>query len=256
MRSVLAAAGAAFLAFSTPALAAEPAPADAADLARLAAAQQTVDYIFPTGTYARMMGEVMDKMMDSILDSTMRMPLRDLADVSGIETDRIGEGSLAEMMEIYDPAYQERMRLSTRTMMAEMSTLMSRFEPDIRSGLASAYAKRFNAAQLGDLNRFFATPTGKAYAADSYIIMMSPEVMEKMQAFMPQMMQAMPAIVEKVKSATEKLPKPRTYADLSDAEKAKLAKILGISPQELEEQEAAKANSAAPEGKTVTDEAQ
>lgn len=244
MRPVLAAAGAAFLALSMPALAAEPTPVSAADPARLAAAQQTVDYIFPTGTYARMMGETMDKMMDSIFDSTMRMPLKDLVGMSGVDTDDIGEGSLAEMMEIYDPAYQERTRLSTRIMMAEMTTLMTRFEPDIRSGLASAYAKRFDAAQLADLNRFFATPTGRAYAADSYIIMMSPDVMEKMQAFMPQVMQAMPAIVGKVKDATEKLPKPRNYADLSDADKAKLAKILGISPSELEEKEAAKANPA------------
>lgn len=241
MRPALAAAAAALLSLSAPTFAAEPAQTAQADPARLAAARQTVDYVFPTGTYARMMGETMDKMMDSILDSTMRMPLKDLGGTMGVDTGKIGEGSLAEMMEIYDPAYKERMRLSTRTMMAEMSTLMTRFEPDIRDGLATAYARRFDAAQLGELNRFFATPTGKAYAADAYIIMMSPDVMEKMQAFMPQVMQAMPAIVEKVKVATEKLPQPRAYADLSDAEKAKLAKILGISREELEEKEAAKA---------------
>jgi len=164
------------------------------------------------------------------------------------------ENALAEIMEIYDPAYKERMRLSTRTMMAEMGALMTRFEPDIRSGLASAYAKRFDAAQLGELNHFFATPTGKAYAADSYIIMMSPDVMEKMQALMPQVMRSMPTIIEKVKSATEKLPKPRTYADLSDAEKAKLATILGISPKELEEKEAAKAEGGAAEDEAVSEE--
>lgn len=255
MRPVLAAAGAAFLAFSMPALATEPAPVSAPDPTTLAAAKQTVDYIFPTGTYARMMGEAMDKMMDSVLDATLRIPLKNLAGMSGVETDAIGEGSLAEMMEIYDPAYNERMRLSTRTMMTEMSSLMTRFEPDIRSGLASAYAKRFNATQLADLNRFFATPTGGAYAADSYLIMMSPEVMEKMQAFMPQMMQAMPAIMDKVKGATANLPQPRTYADLSDAEKAKLARILGMSPKELEEKNAARTDAAAAEGEAVSDEA-
>lgn len=254
MRPVLAAVGAAFLTLSTPALASEAVPAIAADPTRLAAAKQTVDYVFPAGTYARMMGETMDKMMDSILDTTMRMPLKNLAGVGGVATDEIGEGSLAEMMEIYDPAYKERMRLSTRAMMTEMSTLMSRFEPEIRSGLASAYAKRFDTAQLEDLNGFFATPTGRAYAADSYIIMMSPEVMEKMQTFMPEMMREMPAIMEKVKGAIEQLPKPRTYPDLSDAEKAKLAKILGISLEELEEKEAAKASAATAEA--LTDEPQ
>ncbi|MFC0205600.1 DUF2059 domain-containing protein [Novosphingobium soli] len=245
MRSVLFTAAAGLLACATPALAAEPAPAVVGDPARLEAARQTVDFVFPSGTYARIMGATMDKMMDAILDSTMQMPLKDLAGVSGVEADTIGEGSLAEIMEIYDPAYKERMRVSTRVMMGEMGTLMTKFEPDIRDGLASAYAKRFDTAQLSELNRFFATPTGRAYAADSYIVMMSPEVMSKMQTMMPQMMQAMPAIVEKMKLATAKLPAPRTYADLTQAEKVKLAKILGISPEELEKKETAKAAAAA-----------
>jgi hypothetical protein len=254
MRTVLAAAGAAFLALSMPVLAEEPTLASAADPARLALAEQTVDYVFPAGTYARMMGETMDKMMDVILNSTMGMPLKDFTSVTGGETSEVGKGSLAEMMEIYDPAYKVRMGLSTRTMMTEMGALMTRFEPDIRSGLASAYAKRFDAAQLDELNRFFATPTGKAYAADSYIIMMSPDVMEKMQALMPQVMRSMPAIIEKVKIATEKLPKARTYADLSDAEKSKLATILGMSQKELDEKEAAKADGSAAEDDAVSEE--
>jgi len=64
--------------------------------------------------------------------------------------------------------------------------------------------------------------------------------MDKMQAFMPKMMKQMPAIVEKVKTATADLPPPRKYADLSDAETAELADLLGISVAELEEQQAAK----------------
>jgi hypothetical protein len=243
MRPVLAAAGAAFLAFAAPVLAAEPAPPAPAKVepARLAAARQTVDYVFPAGTYGRMMGETMDKLMDTIMDSTMRLPMKDLAGMSGVDTEKLGEGSLAEMMEIYDPAYKERMRLSTRAMMDEIMGLMTQFEPEIRSGLASAYARRFDGGQLAEMNRFFATPTGKAYAADSYLIMMSPDVMEKMTAFMPQMMKAMPAIVGKVKDATARLPAPRSFADLSDAEKDKLARILGISRNKLDENEAAKA---------------
>lgn len=253
MRTVLATAGAAFLALSMPVLAAEPAPASAADSARLTLAEQTVDYVFPAGTYSRMMGQTMDKMMDAILDSAMGMPLQDLTNVAGGKAIEVGKGSLAEMMQIYDPAYKERMRLSSRTMMTEMGALMTRFEPDIRSGLASAYAKRFDSAQLGELNRFFATPTGKAYAADSYIIMMSPDVMEKMQALMPEVIRSMPAIVEKVKRATEKLPRPRTYAELSDAEKTKIATILGLSRRELEEKEAARADGGAADDEAVNE---
>jgi hypothetical protein len=130
-------------------------------------------------------------------------------------------------------------------MMTEMMGLMTEVEPDIRDGLTSAYAARFDTAQLQDLNAFFATPTGKAYAADSYLIMMSPEVMAKMQAFMPKFMKLMPSLVEKVQAATAKLPPMRKYADLSEAEKNRLAGLLGVSRRKLDETEAAKADAGA-----------
>lgn len=243
MRPVLALAGAALLAFHVPAFAAEAAPAAAApaDAARIAAARRTVDFIFPLGTYARVMNGTMDKMMESLMDSTMQLPLKDLAGMAGADVGKTGSASLAEMMAIYDPAYKERMRISSRTMMTEMMGLMTEVEPDIREGLASAYAARFDTAQLEDLNAFFATPTGKVYAADSYLIMMSPEVIAKMQAFMPKFMKLMPSLVEKVQVATAKLPPMRKYADLSKAEKDKLAALIGISRKKLDETEAAKA---------------
>lgn len=232
------------LTVDTQAWAAEAAPAQSvpsADTARLPAARQTVDYVFPSGTYARIMNGTMDHMMDSIMDSMAQMPLKDLAGMSGVDTSKLGSATLAGIMEIYDPAFKQRMQIVTRTMMADMAVLMTQFEPDIRDGLAQAYAARFDARQLGEMNAFFATPTGKAYAADSYVIMMSPEVMAKMQAFMPKMMQQMPAIMEKVKTATDALPPARQYANLTEAEKDRLAKLLGVPRLQLDKEEAAKA---------------
>lgn len=236
---------AAAIASATPGHAAEPAPTTTAapvtDAARISAARQTVDYVFPTGTYARLMNGTLDKMMDSIMDSTMKMPLKQLAGISGVNAEDLGSASLEEIMQIYDPAFKQRMQISTRTMMSEMIPLMTQVEPDVRAGLTQAYAGKYTAAQLGELNAFFATPTGKAYAADSYLIMMSPEVMAKMQGFAPKLMEQMPAIVEKVKAASAGLPEPRAYADLSKSEKARLAKLLGVSEAQLEKDEKAKA---------------
>ncbi|WP_313434069.1 DUF2059 domain-containing protein [Novosphingobium sp.] len=247
MRFVFLAATAAAIVSATPSLAAEPvpaAPASAApvtDPARIAAARQTVDYVFPLGTYARLMNGTLDKMMDSIMDSTMKLPLKQLAGLSGVNTEKLGEASMEEIMQIYDPAFKQRMQISTRTMMNEMIPLMTQVEPDIREGLTQAYAGRYTTAQLGELNAFFATPTGKAYAADSYLVMMAPEVMAKMQGFVPKLMEQMPAIAEKVKAASATLPAPRAYADLSKSEKARLAKLLGVSEAQLEKEEKAKA---------------
>jgi len=221
-----------------PAVATSPLPAD-----RLAAARTTIDYIFPLGTYEKMMGATMDQLMDSVMDSVMKMPLKDLAGAGGLDAEKLdamSSASMAEMMAIYDPAFQERMRLTTRAMMGEMTGLMSEFEPEIRDGLASAYAGKYTAQELGEMNAFFATPTGKRYAENAFLMFMDPQVMAKMQAFMPRMMKEMPAILEKAQAATADLPAPRKYADLSEAERDKLAGILGVSRKDLDAREARK----------------
>lgn len=228
-------------------LAAQPAGAQdapgsnaiAIEPARLAAAQRTVMRILPPGTYARMMNSSMEPMMDMVLANAAKMPLRDLAAVGGLAEEELAtvpEGTLEDMLTILDPAYQERMRLTTRTMFGEMSGLMNDFEPVIRDGLAQAYAKRFTVAQLDELTAFFSSGTGALYAADSFAMFMDPAVMAKMQEFMPQMMQAMPAIMEKVGAATADLPPQRKYADLSEAEKARIDAMLGkVREQQTDE---------------------
>ncbi|MCB2080193.1 MAG: DUF2059 domain-containing protein [Novosphingobium sp.] len=210
----------------------------ALDPTRLKAAEATVDYVFPTGTYARIMDKTMESVMGSVMKGAFDIPLRDLAAMSGKsdeELQKLGNSTLSEIMAILDPVYEERMGLTSRVMMTEMGKLMTQFEPSIRDGLSRAYAKRFDAEQLADLNRFFATPTGKAYAADSMIIFMDPEVMSKMQEFMPVMMKQMPALMGKVKDAVKDLPKPRKPSDLAPEERGKLADLLGVPETELDD---------------------
>ena len=215
----------------------QPAPAiDSIDSARLAAAQATVNHIFPEGTYSRMLNGSFDAMMKSMMDGMGNIPVRELAALGGIpEADvaKIGKGTLAEMMALLDPNYRKRMDVVMSTMTAELPKLMATFEPGMRAGLARAYAKRYTVEQLEELNRFFATPTGSAYAADSMLIMMDPEVMARMQQAMPEMMRQMPAIMKKAQEAEAALPRPRRFEDLTKAERAKLAGLLGVPEAEL-----------------------
>ena len=222
-----------------------PAPASAAtqaqpmDPARLAAATTTVDYIFPNGTYAKLMKGSLDSVLKMTMGTLDDMPIKQLAGIGGLNEDELkglGNGTLAEIMAIYDPAYQQRMELGMTAMMGEMSKMMATFEPAMREGLSQAYAKRFTAEQLGDLNRFFATPTGTAYAADSMMLFMDPAVMEKMQKMMPELMKQMPAMIGAMETATAQLPKARTYKELSKAERTKLAKLLGVTEAQLARQ--------------------
>lgn len=225
------------LAEDAPQAAAAPSSTTAVTPQRLAAAQAVANALFPEGTYARIMDKSMGPLMDQILASVSEMPLKDLAGMGGAGADKLkplGNGSLKEVMMILDPAYERRMKLSTTIMTSEMSIMMTRFEPSIREGLAQAYARRYDERNLAELNTFFSTPTGAAYAADSMTIFMDPEVMSKMQALIPQMMKEMPAVVQKIVAATAALPKVRSYKDLTPTERDKLAALVGVPKSELD----------------------
>ncbi|MBS0482497.1 MAG: DUF2059 domain-containing protein [Proteobacteria bacterium] len=206
------------------------------DPARLAAAKAVVEHIFPAGTYARLMNASMQAVSKSAVDSVSQMQLRDLAAMGGQSPEtvaKLGSGTLQEIMAIYDPVYRQRMEVTMGTMMSEMTKVMVGFEPAVRDGVGQAYANRFTTDQLGEMNRFFETPTGKAYAAESMVIMTDPAVMAKIQQFMPELSKQMPDILKSVQAATATLPKPRKYVDLSAVDRSKLAKLLGITEAQL-----------------------
>lgn len=210
--------------------------------AQLAAAKIVVAKVFPDGTYKRMMGETFSKMMDSMMDGASQLPMRSIAAIGNLDEDKIaalGDTTLAEVMAIYDPHFRERLQIGTRAMMDSMTDMMSSMEPRVRDGLGRAYARRFTAQQLGELNTFFATPTGSVYAAESMSLYMDPEVMTEMTAMMPELMQKMPDFIKAMETSTAALPKPRKLEDLSKAEKAKLATLLGVKEKDLRDPPAA-----------------
>ncbi|OCC24077.1 hypothetical protein MB02_09780 [Croceicoccus estronivorus] len=225
-----------------PAMVAPVQETAAVDPERLAAAQVTVDSIFPAGTYARIMQKSMDAITGPMVDSLGTMPVQQIALMAGMpeeEVAKLGEATLAQVMEIYDPAYRERVEVTMRVMMDKMGGVMGRLEPDMRAGLARAYASRFSERQLAELNDFFATPTGALYAEQSMMIFLDPQVTESMQKLMPVLMEEMPGIQAAVMDATAKLPAPRSSCDLGENERVQLAALLGLPampPQDCEAQ--------------------
>jgi len=192
--------------------------------------------VFPNGTYRKIMSGTFDKLMNSMMDQMGTLPVRDLAQLGGVDAAKlatIDKATLADVMAILDPAFKERSHIMIQTMMREMVPIMEKYEPNIREGLADAYRQRFSAAQLGELNRFFDTPTGSAYASQQMMMFADPAVMSKMQAFLPDFMKVMPSLMTKVQTATAGLPKAKTYKDLTAAERDKLARLLGVDPKTL-----------------------
>lgn len=205
------------LAAATPALATQPAPsapADTIDPARLAQAKIAIDHVWPLGTYARMMKGTFDQMMDGMMSSMFDVQASEFVGplVSGEEQAQVerefGKRTMRDVMREQDPHFEERMRITNRVMMAEMGPLMSTLEPAMREGLARAYAGKFSVQQLTELNAFFETPTGRIYAAESMLLFTDPEVLKLMGKAAPEMMKAMPAIMQKMQAATAHLPPP------------------------------------------------
>jgi hypothetical protein len=208
------------------------------DPARLAAAERVVAQLVPSGIYQQMFDGVFNGMMDRMLGATGDLPLRQLAQMSGIseaDAQALGDAKLHEVMDIYDPHWRERQSRMVKAFTAGMGGIMAKMEPMARAALSRAYAREFSLAELDDLNRYFATPVGAHYAARSLIIAMDPEMMKAMNELMPMMMAEMPQLIARAQAATKDLPPPRGKGDLSPAERKKLAELLGVDPETLED---------------------
>ena len=82
-------------------------------------------------------------------------------------------------------------------------------EPRFREGMARSMARRFDAQQLGEIQRFLATPTGAAYGRQMMGLWFDPEVMRGAYQSLPEMMKLMPDMMKDAASleATMKAPK-------------------------------------------------
>jgi hypothetical protein len=224
------------LADPAPAMHADASPPAVSDAVRLEAARNVVKALLPEGTYGKIMKSTMDGLMGSVMDQVKSMPLRELAGMTGQPQQKLaqlGPGTLGQIMEIYDPAFNQRSQIMMNVMMGEMTTMMSQMEPEIRDSLSRTYARKFSTDQLMELNHFFATSTGSLYASQSMTMVAEPEMLAKMREMVPRMMNQMPATMQHVRDATADLPPPKQFGQLTAAERAKLARLLGVPVQSL-----------------------
>ncbi len=203
-------------------------------------AQEVVIQIFPEGTYTRMMGETMQPMLDSMMGTLTDLPLGQVQKLTGLYGDdfsQLGEGTIDEAMAILDPAFGERNKRIGDVTIELVTEVMTEIEPAYRAGLARAYAVRFNEAELADLKRYFSTPVGSKYAAESMLIYADPQVMSAMNELMPSLMALMPRMIERMDAINALLPQARRYSELDANEQARLAQLLGVTPGALSEAE-------------------
>jgi hypothetical protein len=70
------------------------------------------------------------------------------------------------------------------------------------------------------MGRFFATPSGKAFAAESLAIWASPEFMSLMGQATPEIVKVMPALMAKVEAATAHLPLPKPKKEEKESKRS------------------------------------
>jgi len=217
---------------------ASPAAQVAPDPATLAEARLVVAELIPPGTYKRMMSGTMSGIMDNMGDAMKAMPLKQIAELGGLdpkEAAALDKVDIAKIMAIYDPHWQQRMSLQMGAMFEAMGDFFTTLEPELREAGAHAYANHFTLTELQDLDRYFATPTGAKFAAQSMTVMTDPAMMNEMKAMMPKMMAQMPKFIEAAQKATASLPPPRKIEDLTPAQKADLAKAIGVDVTKLQD---------------------
>lgn len=218
----------------------EAAPLSPGQQAALPLAEEVVAQVFPEGTYARMMGETMEPMMESMIGSFTDLPVNQIVKLTGLygeDFSQLGEGTVDEVMGIVDPAFDQRSQEIGDVTIGLVTEVMTEIEPAYRAGLARAYAVRFDQAELADLKRYFATPVGSKYARESMLIYADPQVMSAMNELMPAIMNLMPRMIERMDAINASLPEPRRYSQLSAEEQARLARLLGVTPEALREAE-------------------
>ncbi len=204
--------------------------------ARLPRARAIMEKVLPEGTLADVMGDSFDGILGPMMEMANNDPSAALTlalgtDASSLDLD---EEATREALTIVDPAWRERGEAIQGATQAMVTNMMTRMEPMMRNVMTELYAIYFGDTQLADIETFFSTPSGTAYARQSYAMASDPRIMAAMFAEPEILFGTMTEIPVLIEEAGKNLPSARNYADLSGQEKAHLIELTGLSGEELE----------------------
>ena len=187
--------------------------------ARLALARTAMDGFMPSGSYDRMFTVLTDNVMNDLYSRIMGMTGTQLSNAVGLP---ISSGPRAELTLLQqaskdDPLFDARIKAYAAAFKVEMGASMGIIEPKMREGMARAMARRFNAAQLTDINRFFATDTGRAFGREMMLLWIDGDVFRGMFASMPELMRAMPQSAKRFEAIDKQYPWPKKPEAKKDA---------------------------------------
>jgi Uncharacterized protein conserved in bacteria (DUF2059) len=191
-----------------------PAKPDAPiDSARLTLATTTAKLLLPEGAYEKMLQQTFSEMIPGMMGSVFgSMKPSDIVPGSVTPDDPDANKTMAELMAEEDPHFEERTTIMMKVVGDAMAPIMRKMEPKLRDAMAKSFARKFSAKELGDMNVFFASPAGQAYANNYLLLMMDAEYLNATMEMMPEMMGLMGDLDAKIKAATAHLPEPKNIA--------------------------------------------
>ena len=207
--------------------------------ARLTLAQQTMGALIPAGSLEKMIDNLYGKMFKTIMAELGGQSDLMLSIKTGVESDKIAtldEATKTRIADMFDPHRKEREDQITRVLKPLISEALTDLERPMRGGMAKAYARKFSAAQLTDLNTFLATPTGSFYASEWMELQADPEVMVAVMKALPPMVTKFMDRGPQIEKDMKELPKEKQLSDFSDKELAALAKLMKVDVKVLKEQ--------------------
>ena len=223
-------------------------PLTAEQQARLPAAKALMMQIMPPGTMAEMYHSLFKRIMDPIMKIAESDPAVDVAKNLGQDSGKLDlpEDQARQAAAILDPGAAPRNAAMMASLQSAMTKAMATMEPDMREGMAEAYAVNFDSKELADIAAFFATPSGISYARRSFTLASDPHVLSATMKSLPKMMAELGPMKAQFDKAGTDLPQPRSYDALSAAERQELGKLTGLSQAQIKAgmEKAAKARAA------------
>ena len=179
--------------------------------ARLALAHTTMDGFVPVGSFARMTDEMTDNLMVGIYNRLMAMTGTELSNAIGmpVATGPDAALTLRQQASKGDPMFDARVKAYTTAFKDQMRETFAIMEPRMREGMARAMARRFDARQLTELNRFFATDTGRVFGQNMMLVWIDGDVYRGAFAAMPDLMRSMPKSAARFAAIEQQYPWPK-----------------------------------------------
>jgi len=207
------------------------------DPAKAALARSVAARLVPAGSTAQSLQAPFNMEVMNLVHSYLMMPVERFAAEHGAELPEEGKNGppvvRLRLLEILDPANQERMRMSSPIIQKMAADAAASKEPQLREALAIAYGQRLSVSELRAVDHFLSTPEGIAFARTSAMIENDLGVFAARQLMALAVIDAIPAMTQRLTEVTASLPKIKDTADLSDGERKEVATLLKVDVSQL-----------------------